>query len=487
MGFLLQYYGAVSQGGLIPTFPINGLTGYWKFDESIGTTVSVDSVQGITAIANNSLLLGDPNGINNNCIDGIGNTYYSTISEDMVNNLYSGTGLTISFWVYCTDTGTDQTWLDSGGNTGDRAFRIATFQSTDNIRILVGNGSEWIVNNTSLTSVNYDEWMHLVLTFDSTDGWNFYKNGVNVSSGTTAFNIGYSDNGIILENNFNNSGDPDDNYGNSRIDELAFYNRAITASEVSTIYNGGTGRFYTIDINTLLSESVAWYGDLVNSGVQRTTLSNGDAITQWDDQSGNGYHLDGSVGTPTYESASKGIKLNSTTVIGRLTSSPITGQTSTIFSVFKENTVGNSNLNDTYYMWFGDAGSGGYYGIANRPNSNSINVQSPPSAVQRIYNGSQVEQNETAIFSQVNVDNTMANYVLRKDGTVKTASDAGSGTFQTSYQSKIAMGGFINTNFVLNGTSKDITVIETIIFDRLLPTPDIIEVENYLNNKYSVF
>ena len=94
----------------IPSFPINGLTGYWRFDEEGGNTLSYDAINGKIFTASNSALLGEFNGMNNNCINGINNAYYSTLNSNDSDLLYEITGLTISFWVYAVNSDTFGIW-----------------------------------------------------------------------------------------------------------------------------------------------------------------------------------------------------------------------------------------------------------------------------------------------------------------------------------------------------------------------------------------
>lgn len=231
-----------------------------------------------------------------------------------------------------------------------------------------------------------------------------------------------------------------------------------------------------------ISGLVAWYGDTVNTGVTRTTLSNGNAITRWDDQSGNGYHLNTLVGTPTYNSTTKGIVLNTTSAIARTTSFPITGQTSSIFVIMKVNSADGSNNTDVYHFFLGNDVTN-YYAPVNRQNANSVNIQNL--STQRIYGTpAQIELNETSIHTFINADNTPANYIFRKNGITFTPSTAGVGTIPT-HAAKVIFGGYFNAGTpTAYNITKNVDMIEVLFYNRQLTTAEIVQVESYLQKKY---
>jgi len=74
-------------------------------------------------------------------------------------------------------------------------------------------------------------------------------------------------------------------------------------------YNSQVQAFIPSDIPNIRH----WYGDTVNSGVNRNTLSNGDTITTWNDQVAGGSNwFTSTAGSPTYFASTNSIRFNGT-------------------------------------------------------------------------------------------------------------------------------------------------------------------------------
>ncbi len=108
----------------------------------------------------------------------------------------------------------------------------------------VGNG---IVSTATLSN---NTWNHLVITWDKANTtWKAYINGGFDSSLTTAMasTITYAP-GSNRTNIGTSNSSPTSGIGagvfNGKIDEMYLWNRTLTASEVTTLYNSGTGKFY---------------------------------------------------------------------------------------------------------------------------------------------------------------------------------------------------------------------------------------------------
>ena len=81
-------------------------------------------------------------------------------------------------------------------------------------------------------------WYHLAYTFDdSTKQQILYANGVQIATGTASKSAGYDAQPLLL-GRYTVNGVP--NYFlQGRIDEAAIYNRALSASEITSIYEAG--------------------------------------------------------------------------------------------------------------------------------------------------------------------------------------------------------------------------------------------------------
>lgn len=237
-------YGIFDQGGAIaPSFPISGLTAYYNCDSTGGTTL-YDSKAGYDGTVN-STSIWDVSGKNNGCIDPA-SSYYGSIGSTDSNNMYTNNGLSISMWYYAVAGMTNLSLVDKGGSAGNRVVRI--FHSSDsNYRILLGNSSgAWSYTSIpTIGGITLNAWNHVVLSATGGTGFKVYSNGslqATITSWTDTLNTTAS-NGFII-GALRGSTNIISNYFNDKIDEVAFYNRPITQTEVETIYNSGTGIFY---------------------------------------------------------------------------------------------------------------------------------------------------------------------------------------------------------------------------------------------------
>ena len=133
---------------------------------------------------------------------------------------------------------TISTWLKMPNSTPTKVIFDARDAADDGIR-LRATGAEKIkydLNNSSLESTNafQDEWVHVVATYDGTTQ-KLYINGALDQSATTSQTISTTTNARIGARSFTSAS----SFYEGKIDELAIYDRALTADEVTEIYNGG--------------------------------------------------------------------------------------------------------------------------------------------------------------------------------------------------------------------------------------------------------
>jgi len=191
----------------------------------IGTLIGSASIDtGLYHVGNGSLTM---NGIGNQ----LNITNFSTpISADNAGS--------ISMWVYPKATATS--WLTGVGQTLDNAnrFRILTL-SSGVFQVSMRAAGTAIDYEYNAGSYSPNNWYHLVLTQDGTTGNKFYVNGVNVQndSGTEWFNDMSALNRVVVGGRA---------YGmthgyNGNVDEWAYYDYALSSSDVAELYNNATG------------------------------------------------------------------------------------------------------------------------------------------------------------------------------------------------------------------------------------------------------
>lgn len=217
---------------LFPRGGINeGLLHYYKMEESSGSRV--DSLGG-TSLSVQAGSVSSAAGKNN-----------SGASIAVANNLgiaanafFPTTSWTVTFWLKPTSftTGAQDTpiFVSTSGNSG---FDLVQVQSSTNANIQLwplGAGGGTIVGDPFSTG----SFHFIAVVFNKTAKTGFMTIDTNtVSWGPTGGTFAFDSS--VMEFSFTTT------LGvNGVFDELAVWNRTLSPSEITTLYNGGAGRFY---------------------------------------------------------------------------------------------------------------------------------------------------------------------------------------------------------------------------------------------------
>jgi len=210
-------------------FPSSGVINYWRLDESSGN--AVDAVGGNT-LTNSGVSYGTGK-INNGAV------YNNTNIVLTGSGPAFGTAGSISLWEKIT-TG------DDGGYFFDAssANRYYMFYGNDGSGgcSLNGAGGPTI----SAGAFVFNQYNHVVLTWDNSLGSNkiaLYINGTLYGNSNNAISASTPTN-FYIGNRFSNTGTPDDMQGT--LDEIGVWNRALSSTEVTDLYNGGSGISYPV-------------------------------------------------------------------------------------------------------------------------------------------------------------------------------------------------------------------------------------------------
>lgn len=217
-----------------------GLVGYWSFNEGNGTVATDFSGNG-----NNGTLTNGPtwvNGKRGKALNFDGSDDYIDVGNGA--SLRPSTAISICSWFLRRDGR-----VPSGANEQDIIVRSSTaiggnylleFQNdgagADSITFDVGGGSNFSYLPFSSVLVHeLDKWIHLCATYSNGGSASFYVNGQYVAPGVNnseTANIPTNVETVYI------GGKPSggDNT-NGKIDEVRIYNRALSATEVSALYN----------------------------------------------------------------------------------------------------------------------------------------------------------------------------------------------------------------------------------------------------------
>jgi Tol biopolymer transport system component len=232
---------------------VDGPVGHWKFDEGSGTTAA-DSAGPYSGAINSATWTDGKCG---NALSFDGADDYIGLGSGL-SNLQE---FTFSAWINIDDSASGiRTILGSwhGYQDGDRKF---SFGLTDDNRMQVRLSScgswtceQFLESDGAITQTN--TWHHMTAVYDTTDV-EFYIDGV-LDSVYNTNQHSLLNHGLDVEIG-RSPWDVGMHYFDGSIDEVLVYNRALSAAEVTSLYNEGQncgtsqGQTTTQSLNTLLS------------------------------------------------------------------------------------------------------------------------------------------------------------------------------------------------------------------------------------------
>jgi hypothetical protein len=212
----------------VPASLLDGLVAYWKLDETSGTRI--DSA-GSSNLADNNIV-GSTTGKIGNAANFNGTNYLSTTSTWAPSNSF-----TISAWIKLNSalkrTIVGQDWADTPPEIRNFLFRI----DNGTLEFFILSGGATSVNLSSV-ALNDGNWHFVAAIYDDTAStikiWADTNTNTAGSVPTPSFQATTIYVGrrqfLIAPDNF--IGD---------IDEVGIWNRALTAAEISILYNSGAG------------------------------------------------------------------------------------------------------------------------------------------------------------------------------------------------------------------------------------------------------
>lgn len=207
------------------TNDFNGLTAWWIMLEAGGT-----HLYDYTGNGNTATLTGAPVFNSSGWI-----TFKQSSSQKAqipANAALSTTPITITAWVRMTNAGVGLFQTITGGTTGAPQLFTAPTSGTGLISLSQDGGS---VIGTSTQQIAYGlgTWTHVAATYDGTT-WNIYTNAANVGTGSSALTFTA---GATLSLAYDRQAVA--NYFNGDMRLVSWYNRVLSAAEITNIYQLG--------------------------------------------------------------------------------------------------------------------------------------------------------------------------------------------------------------------------------------------------------
>ena len=204
----------------------------------------------------------------NYSMDFDGSSYINIDSSSFGSNSFS-----ISLW-FKQDTGTGFQGLFAGsGYSGGTGFIIYTHQNEVKIYTAV-SGSTTVILTSSTFS--FDTWYHVTLKREYNVGWSLYIDGTEVDTYSSLTTTDLTSANTRIGKHYTSG-----LYFNGQIDEVAIFNKALTSSNITSLYNSGSpaSAATTINLGAIayypLGEQAQMQGYLGNEASSEWQFPNG--------------------------------------------------------------------------------------------------------------------------------------------------------------------------------------------------------------------
>lgn len=237
----------------------DSLVSYWKLDEASGN--AADSV-GSNTLTNTGTATFSTGVINNAAYCASASTQYFTITDAAQSGLDLSTDFTLAGWFYLADTTVDTALITKTNGGANQSYYMYTNMSGKIFVDISQDGTQTAAKyhrqqTDSIAIASNATWYYVAATFVlSTNTTVIYLNGSSVPS-SVGFGTGITTSIFNSTAPFRISGDGVDPGWklNGRVDEVGVWSRALSASEISQLYNGGAGLAYPFTTATAVRTS----------------------------------------------------------------------------------------------------------------------------------------------------------------------------------------------------------------------------------------
>jgi len=206
-----------------------GLTGYWKLDDASGATAADSTGNGNTGTLTNgpTWAAGKVNG----ALTFNGTTQYVLVPNSSSIDV-TGTNLTMAAWIQITGA-TGKSYQNIFGKDsvfGAFQYRLLISDSRSSLRFQANGGAIDAISN-NFTALTLGTWHHVAVAYNGSS-INFYLDGQSQGSTPATGSIASSSNDLDIGKTYALN-----YYFDGTIDDVRVYNRALSASDVLTLYN----------------------------------------------------------------------------------------------------------------------------------------------------------------------------------------------------------------------------------------------------------
>ena len=211
----------------------DNILSYWKFDENTGTTAADATGDGYTATLHAGAGWGSPFlGVSSLSLVSASSQYASFSSVNITSNF------TFSAWFKTSYSGAQQAIASDSGAANSLQMKV---QTTGALQFFYNiSGSNVTINSSGVSTANNGSWHNILVTCVNHGACTLYFDGTNVGSASIAGS------GLTTAVTFGVIGElsAGATYFNGLIDEVGIWNRALSSTEITQLYNSGAGLQY---------------------------------------------------------------------------------------------------------------------------------------------------------------------------------------------------------------------------------------------------
>ena len=223
---------------------LTNLRAYWKFDESSGNPV--DSSGNAYTLTNNNTVNFNASLISNGADFGSANTN-KTFTTSSTLGISVDTAMSFAGWVNITtspSSGTAYAIMGLGFDASDvfYVFEYGNFSGTRRFR--VGRARNGVDDPSMLytTTLTTGTWYHIAYTIDASRNQEFYLDGVRQANNTAVSGNGSGT--TFTGTVFSRALFADARHLSGKVDEWGVWDKVLSSSEITELYNGGLGLSY---------------------------------------------------------------------------------------------------------------------------------------------------------------------------------------------------------------------------------------------------
>ena len=220
-----------------PTFPSTGLVGYWKMDESSGTRN--DQTANANHLTDHNTV-GSATGKLGNCATFVSaSTQYLTHADASAFQMGTGS-FSVALWVKTTSFPAAKSSLFEYGASDTSTGFSLKLNFSRNILLEAFDASHFIAT-TPATDVGTGAWRFIVAVFDRTGNMAIYIDNTadQTASLSTLTGSVNNTNGLGIGGRYDAG-----NLFDGSIDEVGLWNLALTTTNITTLWNSGSGLTY---------------------------------------------------------------------------------------------------------------------------------------------------------------------------------------------------------------------------------------------------